>query len=201
MKKNIEVFICCSLLLACYLTGTGCNSKGNTTQTKDTVVTHIKKYTLPENLALFLTSPVAGATDSTALMAASFKLIVTMDFSCPVCISEVDKWNDFYEASLKTYQVPMILLCQSHDKYRYMKYLFSSQKLKGFPFPLLLDLDTEGVKLNTHLLTETGKMKAVLIDAGFNILYAGLPMEVEKDRQDLIKAIASVSQTPHQPIK
>lgn len=193
MKKSIKIVTCCLLVLSCYMIEVGCKGKETTKQT--TVISQVNtpKYTLPKGLEVFYSNPEGRISDSAALMKAPYKLIVDIDFSCPVCIAEVDKWNKFYSDSLKKYQIPVILLCRSDDKYRYMKYLFKTKKLKVFPFPLLLDVNNDVLKLNPKLISTTGKVKAALIDADSKILYTGLPLEGEKDKEDFIKTIASIS--------
>ncbi|TWF40413.1 hypothetical protein FHW36_10495 [Chitinophaga polysaccharea] len=197
MKESIKTLTSCFLFLSLYVIEVGCKGKEITKQTTTISQVNTQKYTLPKSLETFYTNPERRTADSAALMKAPYKLIVDVDFSCPVCIVEVDKWNNFYSDSLKKYQIPIVLLCRSDDKYRYMKYLFKTQKLKYFPFPLLLDINNETLRLNPKLISATGKVKTVFIGADSQILYTGFPLEGEKDKEDLIKAIASISPVSH----
>ncbi|WP_126248343.1 redoxin family protein [Chitinophaga rhizosphaerae] len=196
MKIPYSIGTSCYFILLISLIAVGCKSNITTKQPDEISAPETKKYSFPKNLLTFQTGTFISEIDSATIMNAPYKLIVSIDFSCPVCIAEVDKWRNFYMENLQQRHVMMVLLCQSTDKYRYMKYLFKNKKLKEFPFPIYLDINNEGLKFNPDLTTATGKVKTVLVDADSKILYMGIPFDREENKKDLIKAIDSIGQVP-----
>lgn len=143
---------------------------------------------LPEGLKSYSLNPDSLILDSLKLTQHSnYKIYAFIDVSCPSCIADIDQWNKIHKDFL-SYNVPIILICYSKGNFEYLKYLFESNQIKSFPYPIYLDMNHQLFEGNRYLKEKTSHY-AILTDKNNNILIEGNPLFSTKVKNEYYKLI------------
>ena len=132
-----------------------------------------KKLILPNSLQEY--SPFSNyVADSVAVVNSEYKIYSKVDASCGTCISRINLWNGL-ALEFRKYNVPVILICDSDDKFELLKYFCESGKIKKFPYPFFLDKKKEFAKLNKFMVANKG-FETVLTKNDNTIVLIGNPI-------------------------
>lgn len=116
-----------------------------------------------------------------------FTIVSYINVSCPSCIVEIDKWNEFI-GDMKSKDCKVKLVLYSKDNFEYIKYLFESNELKKFPH--ILYLDTKNVfDRNNPLFNEFDTDKTVLTDKENIVILKGNPLHSKEMKAAYLEAI------------
>ncbi len=106
-----------------------------------------------------------------------YTIISYLNVSCPPCLAEIKKWNEF-NAKNNHDNFQIKLVCYSDDDFQYFKFLCREKSIDKFPYPFLLDTAKEFVVLN-KIFKKPEVDKTVLIDADQKIILYGNPLNNE----------------------
>lgn len=132
-----------------------------------------KELIIPDSLITY--SPYSNyIADSVEISQCDLKIYSHINASCPTCIQDIIIWNGII-ADFNKNNVPVILICDSKDKFELIKYLHETGKVKSFSYPLFFDIKKEYLKKNMFM-KESQHFETVLTDKENNILLLGNPI-------------------------
>ncbi len=139
------------------------------------------KLMIPSNLTLYNHPSSGYNVDSTEIANSKYKIYSHINVSCSTCLEEISLWADII-TSFKSYQVPVILICSSHDNFELIMHLFETNKIKNFSYPIFFDLDDDYIEKNKFMDKEN-HFKTVLTDSENKILLLGNPIYSKKIKE------------------
>lgn len=170
---------------------TSCNTSGKKTENNEQPTKKMGKIILPDSL--FVYNPFNGnSLDNNEKGNSALKIYTYLDVSCPSCLSNIKRWRNF-ELELKNFKIPIIMICQSEDKYELLKYLCEKQEIPNLPFPFYFDTKNQFLIRNQFLNPSPGK-HTVLTDKNNLVIQMGDPTLSKKTKNAYLKIIkASIS--------
>jgi hypothetical protein len=139
-----------------------------------------KELILPDSLEVYKSFPNI-ITDSIQMSYANYKIYSHVNVSCSTCVDGIKKWDNLATKFLKQ-GTPIFLICSSKDNFELVKEIFESKILKGFSFPVFLDVKNKFRDKNSFMY-ESAHFETVLTDRNNKILLMGNPIyskETEK---------------------
>lgn len=131
-------------------------------------------------------------TDSLSMFNADLKIFSHINVSCPPCINDIILW-DKLSRELQFNNVPVILFCTSKDSFEVIQYLFETESVYQFPYPLFFDFNNYYVDKN-RFMSYSDHFETVLVDKRNKILLLGNPLlskDIKKMYSDTIKKYSS----------
>jgi len=167
-----------------------CNNTGEREQGVNKITNKADTLFLPDSMVVY--SPFhKGKLDSAQIANSALKVYSFVDVSCPSCLTNIKNWNKF-ASTLKEYNVPVILICQSEDNYELLKHLCENKRISEFPFPFYFDVKKQFFALN-KLLSPSPNQHTVLTDKNNRILMSGDLTLTETTRKAYLDTIKNLS--------
>lgn len=183
MLKSVLLFVCmCSII--------SCENKQETDEIvslKSVVENTLgKKLIVPDSLQTY--TPFSNyIADSTVVLNSEYRIYSKLNASCGSCISSIKEWEHLIPEFSK-HKVPVILICDSDDRFELIQYLCESGQVKNFSYPFFLDKKKEFSKLN-KFMAESKNFETVLTDKNNTILLMGNPMRSNEIKDLYLKEI------------
>jgi len=182
-KIFIIVVVCLCFLLSCYNT----DRTPHKASLESTIGSTLgKKLFLPNNLHVYSPFPDLVA-DSATIFNAEYKLFTHINASCGSCITEIKLWENLV-TEFDKYKIPIILICESDDRFELLKYLCETGGIEKFSYPFFLDKKNEYIKRN-QFMEKAQDLETVLIDKENNILLLGNPIRSKEMKELYLKEI------------
>lgn len=187
LKQGLRYAVCLSILVWSSCSNIASNpSEGTLKLPSDTLLGKILR--LPKDIEVYTAYEDSLYMDNIQLVQRSpFRIYAFINVSCSSCISDIDKWTTTCPEFFK-YKVPVVLVCFSDDNFEYVRYLFESNKLRKFPFPLYLDAKRLFYPLN-NFIKEDVAHQAVLVDSSNTIVATGNPIVSEQIKNRYLQLI------------
>jgi len=166
----IIVVVCLCFLLSCQNTDRSANKASLETTIGSTLG---KKLFLPTNLRVYSPFPDLVA-DSSTISNAEYKLFTHINASCGSCIAQIKLWENLV-TEFDKFKIPIILICDSDDRFELLKYLCETGGIEKFSYPFFLDKKNEYIKRN-QFMEKVQDFETVLADKENNILLLGNPI-------------------------
>lgn len=145
-----------------------------------------KKLILPDSLEIY--TPFTNyVSDSSEVFNSRYKVFSRIDASCGTCIGSVSSWSKL-RSEFQRYNVPVVLIFHSDDRFELLKYYCESGQIENFPFPFFLDKKNIFVEIN-KFMEENKSFETVLTDADNTILLIGNPIYSEEVKKMYINEI------------
>ncbi|GAB1464276.1 redoxin family protein [Pedobacter sp.] len=129
------------------------------------------KFIFPDSLIAYRPFGIENFAGRQDFEANTLRIVTFIDVSCPSCLSEIKNWEKV-EQKLKKYNVPIIVICQSEDKFETFKFLCEQKKIPELKLPFYLDLKNAFFEKNSSL-SAAKNQHTVLIDQNNNMLILG----------------------------
>ena len=132
-----------------------------------------KKLAIPDGLMIYkpFTDYIA---DSSEIFSSSYRIYSYINVSCGTCINNIELWNSLI-IELKELKIPVILICESDDKYVLFRYMCESGKIKKFSYPFVLNRNNDFTMKNPFMKI-INNFQTVLTDKENTILLIGNPI-------------------------
>lgn len=185
---NKAIYIQLSIIIIFFLS---CN-KNNYDKEDLESLTKVVKNTLGQELSIpdniYLYKPFSNyKKDSVEIKNSELKIYAEVNVSCGTCIKKIRKWISFIEES-KNSNIPVIIVMNSEDNFKLLKYMINSGDITDFPYPFFLDKDNEFSKINEFIKNSDG-FKTILTDKNNRIILLGNPLQSEKMKELYIREI------------
>ncbi|MFA9189552.1 hypothetical protein [Flavobacterium magnesitis] len=183
MLKSIILCICiCSII--------SCNNKQKSDEIKSlkSLVnsTLWEKLILPESLQTYIPFSKYIA-DSSVVLNSDYRIYSKLNASCGTCISNINEWENLIPEFSK-YKVPVVLICDSDDRFEMFKYLCETRQVKNFSYPFFLDKKKVFAKKN-RFMEVNQNFETVLTDKNNNIIMMGNPIKSNEIKNLYLKEI------------
>ncbi|MEJ5995227.1 hypothetical protein WG904_12430 [Pedobacter sp. Du54] len=187
-NNSMMLFIlsCACLCYSCK----GKSSLGNAKEGKPEVIGIGKILMLPDSMEVYRPFP-NYLLDSGKINQSTLKIYTFINVSCSTCLEDIEKWSRL-NSKLRKYNVPIVVICESKDKFEVFKYFCEQGTIKKFPYPFFLDLKNEYVKKNPFVFTHAG-FKTLLTNQENKILLAGDPIHFESKEKEYLSVLSKYS--------
>jgi hypothetical protein len=152
------------------------------------------RFSFPDSLIAYRPFKIEKTIPSNYLEKADVRLITYIDVSCPSCLSTIENWK-IVENKLSPYKIPVLLICQSEDKFEMFKFLCETKKIQNLILPFYLDKTKQFFKKNPFL-NHKPNQHTVLIDKNDNILIDG---DLTLDKTTEKNYIRTINIQQHKP--
>jgi len=178
----VMALVCISFLISCQNT----DRTAHNSSLKSTIDSTLgKKLILPTKLLVY--SPFNDLEgDSATVFDSKYKLFTHINASCGTCITHIKLWENLV-LEFNKFKIPIILICESDDRFELLKYLCETGGVGKFSYPFFLDKENEYIKRN-QFMKKTQDFETVLTDKEYNILLLGNPTR-SKEMKDLYMKI------------
>lgn len=143
---KILIVVTLLLIFSCNETVT---QESNTENDIDSLNSSSLRIIMPDTLQVYNPYPEFKlASDSSIRKTFGPKLYTCVNVSCPSCIADIEKWNDWIPEIYQKFKIPVVIICITKDNFEYIQYLFESKEIRPFPFPIYFDIHNKFVSSN-----------------------------------------------------
>lgn len=186
---KILIVVTLLLIFSCNETVT---QESNTENDIDSLNSSSLRIIMPDTLQVYNPYPEFElASDSSIRKTFGPKLYTCVNVSCPSCIADIEKWNDWIPEIYQKFKIPVVIICITKDNFEYIQYLFESKEIRPFPFPIYFDIHNKFVSSNAIFLNRSSHYTVLTSKEG-KVILRGNPFESQQTKTLFINALKSL---------